>query len=118
MSQRNETIRIVFGFLFAFFVIGISFWFLYEAFLSPKTVALPDTVSGIIVGGILSIITGAATFVFGQAIMQSAARSSATATQAGVNAALTQPPGPTVIAEVPAATVSTEASVTSDNTVT
>jgi len=91
VNQRNEMVRIVFGYLFAFYVIGICFWFLFEAFLNPKTVALPDTVSGMIVGGILIVIQGAATFVFGQAIMQAAARSSATATQAGVNAALSQP---------------------------
>lgn len=97
MSQRNETIRIVLGYLFAFFVVGLCFLFLYEAFLNPATASLPDTVSGIIVGSVLSLATGAATFVFGQALMQSAARSASTATQAGVNAALTQPPGqPTV----------------------
>jgi len=96
MSQRNELVRIILGYLFAFFVVGVSFWFLYEAFLNPDTGTLPDTVSGIIVGGVLSIITGAATFVFGQAIMNAASRASATATQAGVNAALTVPSMPTV----------------------
>lgn len=91
-SQRNETLRILLGYLFAFYVVGISFWFLYEAFLNTDTAALPDTVAGIIVGGILTIVTGAATFVFGLAAMNAASRASATATQAGVNAALTTPP--------------------------
>jgi outer membrane biosynthesis protein TonB len=96
MNQRNETVRVILGYLFAFFVVGACLWFLYQAYLNPDTASLPDTVSGMIVGGLLVLIQGAATFVFGQAIMQAASRASATATQAGVNAALTQPPGPTV----------------------
>ena len=91
-SQRNETLRILLGYLFAFYVVGISFWFMWSAFLDPETAALPDTVAGIIVGGILTIVTGAATFVFGLAAMNAASRASATATQAGVDAALTTPP--------------------------
>ena len=77
-SQRNETLRILLGYLFAFYVVGISFWFMYEAFLNPKTAELPATVAGIIVGGILTIVTGAATFVFGLAAMNAASRASAT----------------------------------------
>lgn len=96
MNQRNETIRVILGYLFAFFVVGTCLWFLYQAYLNPETATLPDTVSGMIVGGLLVLIQGAATFVFGQAIMNAASRASATATQAGVNAALTQVPGPTV----------------------
>jgi hypothetical protein len=98
MSQRNETVRVVLGYMFAFFVVGACLWFLYQAYLNPNTASLPDTVSGMIVGGLLVLIQGAATFVFGQAIMQAASRASATATQAGVNAALTQQPAPTVTA--------------------
>lgn len=112
MSQFNETIRIVMGYLFAFFVIAVCFWFMYESFLNPETATLPDTQSGIIVGGILAVIQGAATFVFGQAIMQSAARSAATSTAAGVNAALTQPPTTTTIDAGPPATVTVESAPT------
>jgi len=93
-SQLNETLRILLGYAFAFYVVGLVFWFLYEAFLNTKTAALPDTVAGIIVGGMLAIVTGAATFVFGLAAMNAASRASATATQAGVDAALTTPPVP------------------------
>jgi hypothetical protein len=109
MNQRNETVRVVLGYLFAFFVVGACLWFLYQAYLNPDTASLPDTVSGMIVGGLLVLIQGAATFVFGQAIMQAASRASATATQAGVNAAMTQPPGPIVTtSEGPPATVTIE----------
>jgi len=96
MNQKNETFRVILGYLFAFFVVGACLWFLYQAYLNPDTASLPDTVSGMIVGGLLVLIQGAATFVFGQAIMQAASRASATAVQSGVNAALTQPPGQTV----------------------
>jgi membrane associated rhomboid family serine protease len=104
VSQLNETIRIVLGYAFAFFVVWVCIQFLDRAFLDPNTAAIPAEQSGLIVGGLMAIISSAATFVFGQAIMNAAARSASTATQAGVNAALTQPPS-----NIIPPTVSTEA---------
>ena len=98
MNQLNETVRIVLGYAFAFFVVWVCIQFLDRAYLHVETASLPTEQAGLIVGGLMAIISSAATFVFSQAVMNSAARSSATATQAGVNAALTQPPQPTVTA--------------------
>lgn len=99
MSQRNETVRIVLGYLFAFFVFGGSLWLLdrlLNQLQNPDLAAIPESLVGIVIGGILTLASGAATFVFGQAIMTSAARSAATATQAGITAALTPAPSVTV----------------------
>ena len=93
MSQLNETVRIVLGYAFAFFVVWICIQFMDRAFLNPETASIPEQQQGLIVGGLMAIISSAATFVFSQAVMNSASRASSTATQAGVNAALTQPPG-------------------------
>ena len=119
MSQLNESIRIVLGYLFAFFVVGICFWFMDRAFLDPETASIPPEQSGLIVGGILTLATGAATFVFSQAVMNAAARSAATSTAAGVNAALTQPSqtvtvdaGPPATATVSPTEATTEATDT------
>ena len=92
MNQFNETVRIVLGYAFAFFVVWVCIRFLDRAFLDVTTASIPDEQAGLIVGGLMAIISSAATFVFSQAVMNSAARSASTATQAGVNAALTQPP--------------------------
>lgn len=99
MNQLNETVRIVLGYAFAFFVVWICINFIDRAFLNPETASIPAEQQGLIVGGIMAIISSAATFVFSQAVMNSAARSASTATQAGVNAALTQPPQPTITAD-------------------
>ncbi len=116
MSQLNETIRIIMGYLFAFFVVGGTLWFLYQAFLNPDTSSIPAEQSGLIVGGMLTLISSASTFVFSQAVMNSAARSSATATQAGVNAALTQAPQTvTVDAGPPASATITPTTTTTTN---
>lgn len=96
MSQLNETVRIVLGYLFAFFVVWVCIGFMDRAFLDPNTASIPEEQQGLIIGGLMAIISSAATFVFSQAVMNAAARSASTATQAGVNAALTQPTGQTV----------------------
>lgn len=94
MSQFNETVRIVLGYAFAFFVVWVCIQFMDRAFLDPNTASIPLEQQGLIVGGLMAIISSAATFVFSQAVMNAAARSSATATSAGVKAALTPAPAP------------------------
>lgn len=117
MSQRNETVRIVLGYLFAFFVFGGSLWLLdrlLNQLQNPDLASIPESLVGIVIGGILTLASGAATFVFGQAIMTSAARSAATATQAGINAALTPAPAVSTVTTTatPPATVSVDETVT------
>lgn len=102
MSKFNETVRLLLGFGFAFFLEAVCFGFLgnlLRELQDPDLVAVDAAQIGIIIGAIVGLMTSAATFVFGQAIMSAAARSASTATQAGVNAALTQPPQPTITAE-------------------
>lgn len=104
MSQFNETVRIILGYAFAFFVVWVCLQFLNDAYLNPDTASIPAEQSGLIVGGLMAIISSAATFVFSQAIMNSASRSAATSTQAGVNAALTQPSQTVTVDSGPPAT--------------
>lgn len=104
MSQLNETIRIVLGYAFAFFVVWVCIQFMHDAFLDPNTASIPLEQQGLIVGGLMAIISSAATFVFSQAVMNAAARSTATATAAGAKAALTSPTV-TATGEPPSATV-------------
>ena len=119
MSQFNETVRIVLGYAFAFFVVWVCLQFLDRAYLNPETASIPAEQSGLIVGGLMAIISSAATFVFSQAVMNAASRASSTATQAGVNAALTQPPGPTVTTSSgPPATVTVTPAATEATTAT
>ena len=110
MNQFNETVRIVLGYAFAFFVVWVCIQFMHDAFLDPNTAAIPEQQQGLIVGGLMAIISSAATFVFSQAVMNSASRASSTATQAGVTAALTQPPGQTITVDAgPPASATVEA---------
>jgi len=116
MSQFNETVRIVLGYAFAFFVVWVCINFMRDAFLDPSTAAIPEQQQGLIVGGLMAIISSAATFVFSQAVMNAASRSAATSTAAGVNAALTQPSQTvTVDAGPPATATVTPAGATATN---
>lgn len=99
MSNLNETIRTLMPYVFAIFIVGLCFWFLYAAFLDVNTATLPQEQQTVFVAGLFGILGSATTFVFTQSSAGAASRNSERAASAATQAALTAPPtGATITA--------------------
>jgi len=109
--MNSDTIRTAGTFITAWIVLGGGFIFLdrlLKNLADPNLAAVDAGTLGIIVGGIVSILTLTAQSIFQAEVGRISGRQSKDATAAGVSAALTTPAGPTVTAtggDSPTATV-------------
>jgi hypothetical protein len=95
----SDIVRAAGTFITAWIVLGGGYLFLdrlLKNLSDPNLAAVDAGTLGIIVGGIVSILTLTAQSIFQAEVGRISGRQSRDATAAGVNAALTQPPGQTV----------------------
>ena len=120
--MSSDTIATAGTFITAWIVFGGGFLFLdrlLKNLSDPNLAAVDAGTLGIIVGGIVSILTLTAQSIFQAYASRISGRQSKDATAAGVNAALTQPPGPTVTTSSgPPATVTVTPAATEATTAT
>jgi len=121
--MSSDTIATAGTFITAWIVFGGGFLFLdrlLKNLSDPNLAAVDAGTLGIIVGGIVSILTLTAQSIFQAYASRISGRQSKDATAAGVNAALTQPPGPTVTTSSgpPATTTVTPAAVVNEPSIT
>jgi hypothetical protein len=93
----SDIVRTAGTFITAWIVLGGGFIFLdrlLKNLADPNLAAVDAGTLGIIVGGIVSILTLTAQSIFQAEVGRISGRQSRDATTAGVNAALTQPPAP------------------------
>lgn len=109
--MSSDSIATAGTFITAWIVFGGGFLFLdrlLKNLSDPNLAAVDAGTLGIIVGGIVSILTLTAQSIFQAYASRISGRQSKDATQAGVNAALSQPPTTTTIDAGPPATVTVE----------
>ena len=110
--MSSDIVRTAGTFITAWIVLGGGFLFLDRLLTNladPNLAAVDAGTLGIIVGGIVSILTLTAQAIFQAEVGRISGRQSKDATAAGVNAALTQPPTTTTIDAGPPTTVTTSA---------
>lgn len=91
--MNAELIRTVLGYLFAFTVFLFGGFFFYTGYLDPNAPLLPPEAEAFTVA-LVGFMGMALQWVFGSATQAATARQAASATQSGVDAALTPVPGP------------------------
>jgi hypothetical protein len=99
MSSVSDVVRTAGTFITAWIVMVGGFIFLdrlIKNLADPNLAAVDAGTLGIIVGGIMGVLTLTAQAIFQAEVGRISGRQSRDATAAGVNAALTQPPGQTV----------------------
>ena len=112
--MSSDGLRTAGTFITAWIVMVGGFVFLdrlLQKLADPNLAAVDAGTLGIIVGGIIGVITLTAQAIFQAEVGRISGRQSRDATQAGVAAALTQPPTTTTIDAGPPATVTTSAGV-------
>lgn len=95
----NDLVKSVLTFVTAWILIIGCFWFLYVLVASladPNQAALPESPLGIIIGGLIAILTMAGQFIFQSESARATARAIGAATNTAVQTALTPPTGGSV----------------------
>jgi hypothetical protein len=92
--MNTEMVRLILGYGYAFFVTGISFWFLFKALLDLNTAVVPENQLTVLITACFGLINLAAGAVIQQIASAQATRAAERSAAAGANAALQTPPGP------------------------
>ena len=112
MSSVSDVIRTAGTFITAWIVMVGGFIFLdrlIKNLADPSLAAVDAGTLGIIVGGIMGVLTLTAQAIFQAEVGRISGRQSRDATAAGVNAALTQPPQTVTVDAGPPATTTVSA---------
>jgi len=90
--MNTETLRVVLGYGYAFFVTATAFWFLFATLLDVNTATVPDEQLTVVVTASFGLINLAAGAVIQSIASAQASKAAERSQQVGANAALATPP--------------------------